>query len=159
MRNLKAQHLHEIPLFPGVPEMLLTLAGHSVTLALVSSDREANVRRQLGAPVAALFQHFECGASLFGKAAKFNRVTKSAGLAPHQVVSIGDEVRDIDAARAEVARIKTVLDDMKLKAPRRVRIQYKLAQAGEDKLRTVFADDGALEHLVMARQAQQPDLV
>ena len=39
MRNLKAQHLHEIPLFPGVPEMLLTLAGHSVTLALVSSDQ------------------------------------------------------------------------------------------------------------------------
>ena len=108
MRNLKAQHLHEIPLFPGVPEMLLTLAGHSVTLALVSSDREANVRRQLGAPVAALFQHFECGASLFGKPAKFNRVTKSAGLAPHQVVSIGDEVRDIDAARAAGIRCGAV---------------------------------------------------
>ncbi|MCD0417385.1 efflux RND transporter periplasmic adaptor subunit [Rhodopseudomonas sp. BR0M22] len=45
--------------------------------------------------------------------------------------SLSDATAAIDAARAEVARIKTVLDDMQLKAPRRGRIQYKLAQAGE----------------------------
>ncbi|MFZ5738751.1 MAG: HlyD family secretion protein [Pseudomonadota bacterium] len=45
--------------------------------------------------------------------------------------NLNDAAAAIDAARAEVARIKTVLDDMELKAPRRGRIQYKLAQAGE----------------------------
>ena len=45
--------------------------------------------------------------------------------------NLNDAVAAIDAANAEVARIQTVLDDMVLKAPRRGRIEYKLAQAGE----------------------------
>ncbi|MBW9052492.1 HlyD family secretion protein [Rhizobium mesosinicum] len=36
-----------------------------------------------------------------------------------------------EAARAEVVRIQTLLDDAVLKAPRRGRIEYKLAQTGE----------------------------
>ena len=45
--------------------------------------------------------------------------------------SFNDSTAAIDAARAEVARINAILDDMVLKAPRRGRIQYKLAQTGE----------------------------
>ena len=70
-----------------------------MTLALVTSDNEANARRQLG-DSAALFSDFDCGASLFGKTAKFRRVVKRAGVAPAQAIAIGDEVRDIEAARA-----------------------------------------------------------
>jgi phosphoglycolate phosphatase len=66
---------------------------------LVSSDNEVNARRQLG-EAASMFSHFDCGASLFGKAAKFRRVLKRTGVAPSQVISIGDELRDIEAARA-----------------------------------------------------------
>ena len=47
-----------------------------------------------------LFQHFDCAASVFGKPAKFRRVIRRAGVAPAEVISIGDEVRDIEAARA-----------------------------------------------------------
>src|SRR5262249_1618115 len=98
MRRLKAQHLHDIPLFPGAREMLQVLAGAGVKLALVSSDSKANARTQLGAAAAALFSHYACGASLFGKAAKFRHVVKRSGVAP--AIAIGDELRDIDAARA-----------------------------------------------------------
>jgi HlyD family secretion protein len=45
--------------------------------------------------------------------------------------SQNDAIAAIDAARAEIVRIKTLLDDSELKAPRRGRIQYRLAQAGE----------------------------
>lgn len=45
--------------------------------------------------------------------------------------SLNDAAAAIDATKAEIARIRTILDDMELKAPRRGRIQYKLAQAGE----------------------------
>lgn len=100
MRKLKAQQMQEIPLFPGAKEMLLTLADKKRTLALVSSDHESNVRRQLGQKTAAQFSHFDCGASLFGKAAKFRRVMKRSGIAATQTISIGDEIRDIDAARS-----------------------------------------------------------
>jgi phosphoglycolate phosphatase len=98
-RRLKAEAAAEIPLFAGVETMLRTLAENGVQLALVTSDSEANAREKLG-PAAALFAHFDCSASLFGKAAKFHRVIRRAGVEPGQVIAIGDEVRDIEAARA-----------------------------------------------------------
>jgi phosphoglycolate phosphatase len=99
MRRLKTKHMADIPLFPGAVPMLRALADGGLRLALVSSDHEANARQQLGG-AAALFSHFDCGASLFGKAAKFRRVVRRAGLSPAQAIAIGDEVRDIEAARA-----------------------------------------------------------
>ncbi|MBB4197854.1 efflux transporter periplasmic adaptor subunit [Rhodoblastus sphagnicola] len=45
--------------------------------------------------------------------------------------SQSDAVAAIDAARAEIVRIHTILDDSELKAPRRGRIEYRLAQSGE----------------------------
>ncbi|TWA97013.1 HAD-IA family hydrolase [Bradyrhizobium stylosanthis] len=98
-RRLKAEAAAEISLFAGVETMLRTLAENGVQLALVTSDSEANAREKLG-PAAALFSHFDCSASLFGKAAKFRRVIRCAGVDPAQVIAIGDEVRDIEAARA-----------------------------------------------------------
>jgi phosphoglycolate phosphatase len=97
MRRLKAQHMHEIPLFAGVPEMLRDLAQKGVALAVVSSDSEANARAALGAH-APLIRHYDCGASLFGKASKYKRVMKEAEVPARATLSIGDEVRDAEAA-------------------------------------------------------------
>lgn len=47
------------------------------------------------------------------------------------ISSLGQAKASLDAAQAEVARLKSVLGDMVLTAPRRGRIQYKLMQAGE----------------------------
>lgn len=97
-RRLKAAAAAEISLFTGVETMLQTLTEHGVQLALVTSDSEANAREKLG-EAAALFSHFDCAASLFGKAARFRRVIRRAAVEPGQVIAIGDEVRDIEAAR------------------------------------------------------------
>jgi phosphoglycolate phosphatase len=99
MRKLKADAGAEIKLFDGVDSMLRTLADDGVELALVSSDSEANAKRKLG-DLAALFSYFDCAASLFGKPAKFRRVIRRAGVDPADVIAIGDETRDIEAARA-----------------------------------------------------------
>src|SRR6516225_9247767 len=98
-RGLKAAAAAEISLFPGAETMLRTLSQNGAQLALVTSDSEANARQKLG-DAAALFSHFECAASLFGKPAKFRRVIRRAGVSPERVIAIGDEVRDIEAARA-----------------------------------------------------------
>ena len=98
IRRMKAAHLADISLFPGAEAMLRNLRDGGLALALVSSDNDSNARRQLGA-AADLFAHFDCGASLFGKSTKFRRVVKRAGLPPAQAISIGDEIRDIEAAR------------------------------------------------------------
>jgi phosphoglycolate phosphatase len=98
-RRLKGEAAAEISLFAGAEAMLRTLAENSVQLALVTSDSEVNARQKLGVS-ATLFSHFDCAASVFGKPAKFRRVIRRAGIAPAEVISIGDEVRDIEAARA-----------------------------------------------------------
>jgi phosphoglycolate phosphatase len=98
MRRLKAQHMSEIPLFDGVPEMLRDLVAKGVTLAIVSSDNEANARAALGSD-ASLIRHYDCGASLFGKASKYKHVMKAAGMSARETLSVGDEVRDAEAAR------------------------------------------------------------
>jgi phosphoglycolate phosphatase len=98
MRKRKARSLDQIPLFPGVDEMLRRLSEQQVVRAMVSSDSEDNVRRALG-PCARYISHFACGASMFGKAAKFQRVLKRTGIPASQALAIGDEVRDAEAAR------------------------------------------------------------
>jgi phosphoglycolate phosphatase len=98
MRKLKTLHAAHIPLFDGVEAMLSTLAANGVRLALVSSDTEANAREKLGAS-AALFSEFDCSAPIFGKARKFRRVMRRMRVDPPEVIAIGDETRDIEAAR------------------------------------------------------------
>jgi phosphoglycolate phosphatase len=98
-RRLKAEAAAEISLFPGAETMLRRLADNGMQLALVTSDSEANARQKLG-DAAALFSHFDCAASLFGKPTKFRRVIRRASVDPSRVIAIGDEVRDIEAARA-----------------------------------------------------------
>ncbi len=100
MRQLKSTQLNTISLFPGVEETLRALKASGVTLTLVSSDSEQNAKVVLGPENAALFSQYNCSAALFGKAGKFRRVMKRAGVKPHQVLAIGDEVRDLNAARA-----------------------------------------------------------
>lgn len=99
MRRLKSEHVHDIPLFPGVDRLLHRLAAKGVAAAMVSSDHEENVRRALGPENARLISYYACGASIFGKAPKFRRVLKMAGVAAADAICIGDEVRDIEAAR------------------------------------------------------------
>lgn len=100
VRKMKAEHMATIPLFPGVGDMLRRLHRAGVRLVLVSSDIESNARSQLGPENIALFHDIDCGAALFGKASKFRRVVRRAGADRTQVIAIGDELRDIEAARA-----------------------------------------------------------
>ena len=98
MRNLFAEGMADIPLFAGASEMLFALNGAGVKLALVSSNGEANVRHVLG-PAAEIIDHYACGSSLFGKAEKFKAVLRALRQSPARCIGIGDEIRDIDAAR------------------------------------------------------------
>jgi phosphoglycolate phosphatase len=90
-----------VSLFEGVETMLRALAARGVMLALLSSNSEANVRAVLGPELAALFAHYACGVSLFGKRQKLRRLLSATGLPRAAVLCIGDELRDLDAAHSE----------------------------------------------------------
>jgi phosphoglycolate phosphatase len=89
----------QIHLFDGIRPMLAALHAANVRMMICSSNSEANVRAILGEEDAAKFEAFFCGSGLFGKVRKFRRVVKESGLPAAQILSIGDETRDIDAAR------------------------------------------------------------
>jgi phosphoglycolate phosphatase len=97
MRAHKAKA--DIRLFHGVTDALKALAARGVTLAMVSSDSEAGIRRTMGAETADLFAHFNCGASLFGKASKIRTTLKAANVPARGAIYVGDETRDAEAAR------------------------------------------------------------
>lgn len=96
---LLAEQIDQIAPFDGIDTLLETLQAGGMRIAIVTSNSEANVRTVLGPASIARIERFECGASLFGKARLFRRVLRRSGLAPHQVIAIGDETRDITAAR------------------------------------------------------------
>ena len=99
MRQLVARDAHQIALFEGVDALLSSLVECGVTIAMVTSNSEANVRRILGEENSKRISCYACGASLFGKAAKFRSVLKSTGAGLDRTIAIGDEVRDLEAAR------------------------------------------------------------
>lgn len=96
---LLAQQTDRIALFDGIGEVLRQLTAQGVRIALVTSNAEHNARAILGPANAALIERFECGASLFGKARRYRRVLRKTGMAAAEVISIGDETRDVAAAR------------------------------------------------------------
>jgi phosphoglycolate phosphatase len=99
MRQLMARDADQIGLFDGVDALLSSLTESGVTIAIVTSNAEANVRRILGERNARQISHYACGASLFGKAAKFRSVIRAAKVGPGRAIGIGDEARDLAAAR------------------------------------------------------------
>jgi phosphoglycolate phosphatase len=100
VRTRFGRHAHEIHLFDGIRAMLKQLGDADVRLFVCSSNSEANVRAILGPEDSARIERFFCGSGLFGKVRKFRQAVKASGLPPHAILSIGDETRDIDAARA-----------------------------------------------------------
>ncbi|HSD38066.1 MAG TPA: HAD-IA family hydrolase [Rhodocyclaceae bacterium] len=98
-KRLMAANITRIKLFEGVAEVLQQLVAAGIELAVVSSNSADNVRSVLGAE-AALITHFECGVDLFGKRDKLRQLLRRSALSPHEMLSIGDELRDLEAARA-----------------------------------------------------------
>lgn len=101
-RHVRARfgrNANQITLFDGIRPMLRALHEAGVELVICSSNSEANVRAILGPAESALVGRFVCGAGLFGKVRKFRRVVRTSKVPAGAILAIGDETRDIDAAR------------------------------------------------------------
>ncbi|WP_256445140.1 HAD hydrolase-like protein [Verticiella alkaliphila] len=93
---------HRIALFPDVPRMLATLA-QQVPVGIVTSNSQANVEAILGDAMAHVAVG-EYAAAFLGKTGRLRRICRRAGVAPEASIYIGDEERDIAAARASGMR-------------------------------------------------------
>lgn len=97
--SLMMKNSGQIQLFEGIDAVLRDLADLGIILVLVSSNSLDVIQQVLGSEIASLFSHFECGSSIFGKKGRFKKVLKKFDMQPSDVISIGDEIRDLEASR------------------------------------------------------------
>jgi len=104
LKGLMARDRGQIELFAGADLLLRRLTERGIKVALASSNSYENVTGILGPERTAMIADFECGVSIFGKAAKLRKIVRRNGVEPAATLCIGDEIRDIEAARdAKVA--------------------------------------------------------
>jgi phosphoglycolate phosphatase len=99
MRGLMTKDINKIVLFDGVDDILQQLSNKGVRLAVVSSNSYDNISQILGTENLALIDYYECGVSIFGKPAKLRKIIMISGVKHNESIFIGDEVRDIEAAK------------------------------------------------------------
>jgi len=137
-RSMMASRIGEIRLFPEVPNFLKRLRESGLRLGVVTSNSIENTRRIFHEETFAQFDHLSCHVALFGKKAKLKALLQESGLSPDQVLYVGDELRDLDAARCVGMAFAAV--------PWGYTTQDSLAEAKPDHLVASF---GELERLLM----------
>jgi HAD superfamily hydrolase (TIGR01509 family) len=103
VRRLRRELSREIPhlqLFAGMKPVLRSLKQQGNHLGIVTSNSRENVVAFLTAQALPdIFDFVESGLTLFGKDKVLQRVVKQQRLNPADMIYVGDETRDIEAAR------------------------------------------------------------
>lgn len=94
------EQMNEIEMIPGVAEALEALHESGFRMGIVSSNSVSNIREFIARfDLAHCFEFVEGGVSLFGKSRRINRVLRRKRLDSNEVLYIGDETRDLEAAK------------------------------------------------------------
>lgn len=104
--ELKKQ-INSVRLYPGIIELLKKLKGENYKLGILSSDTQKNITKFLRLNNLDYFDFIYTG-TFWGKANLINKFLKDFDFKPSEVVYIGDEVRDIEAARNNGVEIISV---------------------------------------------------
>jgi phosphoglycolate phosphatase-like HAD superfamily hydrolase len=100
LRKIVNQHVDEIAIFPEWAGTLYQLSSNH-QIGLISSNAYKTVEQVLKKhQIFTLFNFIHCDQSLFGKKRCLNKLLKQRKLDPTTTYYVGDEVRDIEAARA-----------------------------------------------------------
>lgn len=94
-----ARHIHEVPPFPGVTDTIQRLRRIGCTLGILSSNEEQTILAFLEQH--RLLEHFrviETGSPLFGKAPRLRRIRRRLRVPHADILYVGDETRDVQAA-------------------------------------------------------------
>lgn len=99
VRQWMGDDIDEIHLFGGVRDLLIALHQRGISIAILTSNSCANVRRVLGPELAAHIAYWECDVSMSGKRRRMKKILRRSGIPPERCLAVGDEIRDWQAAR------------------------------------------------------------
>jgi phosphoglycolate phosphatase len=91
--------MESIDPFPGIPEALVALRKQGFTIGLLTSNSKENVEAFLQQHQLPPFDFISPSSRLFGKAHDLQKILRKRKLKPDDVIYIGDECRDLEAAR------------------------------------------------------------
>ena len=83
----------------GMRPAILALRERGYRLGIVTSNSKENVRAFLANNHLEVFDFIQAGTGLFNKAAKIEKMISRAELKNNELFFVGDEIRDIEAAR------------------------------------------------------------
>lgn len=94
--------------FEGIVEVLQSLKAQNRRLGILTSNSEENVRIFLKRYNLDYFDFIYADSSVFGKSVVLRRLLKELGLKSENVIYIGDETRDIEAAKSLHLKVVSV---------------------------------------------------
>ena len=102
-----SREIHQLQPIAGIPEVLIALKQANCRLGIVTSNDEENVRAFLKSHgLQNLFEFVYSGTALFGKNKVLNRLLKQKQIHHYSAIYVGDETRDIEAAKQ--VKIKSI---------------------------------------------------
>ncbi|MEM9985001.1 MAG: HAD-IA family hydrolase [Bacteroidota bacterium] len=97
-RNKFKAHLAEVYPVLGMPEVLAHLAKKKYRMGILTSNTKEGVQSFLENHQLQYFEFIFAPDSLFGKAKVIRKILSHEALSPQEVIMIGDELRDVEAA-------------------------------------------------------------
>lgn len=92
--------IKELEPIPGIPEALIELQHQGYRLGIITSNSQENVHEFLDCHnLDYLFEFIHSGVTIFGKTTIINNVLRHRQIKPQTVIYVGDETRDIEAAK------------------------------------------------------------
>lgn len=97
--KLFKKHFKHVPPITGMPEVLQQLHQQGFRMGILTSNSKENVEEFLKEHKLEYFEFIKSPKSLFGKAKVLSKICEKSHLFPGNIVMIGDEIRDLDAAK------------------------------------------------------------
>ncbi|MDF1739997.1 MAG: HAD-IA family hydrolase [Verrucomicrobiales bacterium] len=100
IRKILHSRMEQVEPIDGAREAILNLHQEGFRLGILSSNSVGNIRAFLEkTEMLECFSFIEAGVSLFGKSTRIANVLRKKSLSPTEVIYVGDETRDMEAAR------------------------------------------------------------
>ena len=109
LKRIRAEfkkEINDVGLFGGIKEALLALKLQGYKIGIITSNGQENVEYVLQKYDFLIFDFMDSGTTLFGKHRVIKKYLKSENIQPEEMVYVGDETRDINAAKK--AKVKAI---------------------------------------------------
>ncbi len=102
------KRMGEVPVFPGIGELILDLKARGFRLGILTSNSAENVLKLLRTRGLDVFDFIHSEQNFFGKNWALLHLLKKHGLKKESTIYVGDEVRDIEACQKVGVRMIAV---------------------------------------------------